>query len=75
MPPPSIPTPPSGNRTGEKEDYRTGGTNFLKNMNSIISSIAVVSSVCGGLKKKNKNIGIRSDTIRLYDVCSFLIIL
>lgn len=60
----SIPAPSSGNRTGEKEDYRTAEINFLKSMTSTINNIAVASSVCGGLKKKNKNI--RSQLIFLH---------
>lgn len=47
-----------------KEDYRTAEINFLKSMTSTINNIAVASSVCGGLKKKNKNI--RSQLIFLH---------
>ena len=54
----------SGNRTGEKEDYKTAEINFLKSMTSTINNIAVASSVCGGLKRKNKNI--RSQLIFLH---------
>lgn len=60
----SIPAPSSGNRTGEKEDYKTAEINFLKSMTSTINNIAVASSVCGGLKRKNKNI--RSQLIFLH---------
>lgn len=60
----SIPVPSSGNRTGEKEDYKTAEINFLKSMTSTINNIAVASSVCGGLKRKNKNI--RSQLIFLH---------
>lgn len=60
----SVPAPSSGNRTGGKEDYRTAEINFLKSMTSTINNIAVASSVCGGLKKKNKNI--RSQLIFLH---------
>lgn len=63
-PPLSIPAPSSGNRTGEKEDYKTAEINFLKSMTSTINNIAVASSVCGGLKRKNKNI--RSQLIFLH---------
>ena len=60
----SIPAPSSGNRTGEKEDYKIAEINFLKSMTSTINNIAVASSVCGGLKRKNKNI--RSQLIFLH---------
>ena len=49
-----YPAPSSGNRTGEKEDYKIAEINFLKSMTSTINNIAVASSVCGGLKRKNK---------------------
>lgn len=60
----SIPAPSSGSKTGGKEDYKTAEINFLKSMTSTINNIAVASSVCGGLKRKNKNI--RSQLIFLH---------
>ncbi len=48
-PQPFTPEPLSGNKTGEKEDYKTDETNFSKSMISITSNIAVANSVCEDL--------------------------
>ena len=48
VPPPAIPAPCSGSRTGGRADCRNAGTSCSRNMPSTTSCTAAANSACGG---------------------------